>query len=129
MRGFVGDYACFSGGSGRTLQTASRNRVDVVFQDVMQRLLLGHLLDSGVCQATRRPNRHCAIAISIQSACPESPDLAMLNSIEPLWYVTRMPGGVTGKAREGLPMPINCYIGDFGMPKSAGQIVQQWFVP
>jgi len=31
----------------------------------------------------------------------------MLNSIEPPWYVTRMPGGVTGKAREGLPMSIN----------------------
>ena len=27
--------------------------------------------------------------------------------IEPPWYVTRMPGGVTGKAREGLPMSIN----------------------
>jgi len=27
----------------------------------------------------------------------------MLNSIEPPWYVTRMPGGVTGKTREGLP--------------------------
>ena len=31
----------------------------------------------------------------------------MHNSIEPPWYVTRMPGGVTGKAREGLPMSIN----------------------
>ena len=30
----------------------------------------------------------------------------MLNPIEPPWYVTRMPGGVTGKAREGLPMSI-----------------------
>ena len=30
----------------------------------------------------------------------------MLNSIEPPWYVTRMPGGVTGKACEGLPMSI-----------------------
>jgi len=28
----------------------------------------------------------------------------MLNSIEPPWYATRMPGGVTGKVREGLPM-------------------------
>ena len=32
----------------------------------------------------------------------------MHNPIEPPWYVTRMPGGVTGKAREGLPMSINC---------------------
>jgi len=31
----------------------------------------------------------------------------MLNSIEPPWYVTRMSGGVTGTAREGLPMSIN----------------------
>ena len=31
----------------------------------------------------------------------------MHNSIEPPWYVTRMPGGVTGKAREGLPMSIS----------------------
>ncbi len=30
----------------------------------------------------------------------------MLNSIEPPWYVTRMPGGVTGTARKGLPMSI-----------------------
>jgi len=30
----------------------------------------------------------------------------MLNSIEPPWYVTRMPGGVTGKVREDLPMSI-----------------------
>jgi len=30
----------------------------------------------------------------------------MLNSIEPPWYATRMPGGVTGKVREGLPMSI-----------------------
>lgn len=28
----------------------------------------------------------------------------MLNPIEPPRYVTRMPGGVTGTAREGLPM-------------------------
>ena len=33
--------------------------------------------------------------------------LPMHNPIEPPWYVTRMPGGVTGKAREGLPMSIN----------------------
>ena len=31
----------------------------------------------------------------------------MLNPIEPPWYVTRMPGGVTGTARESLPMSIN----------------------
>jgi hypothetical protein len=30
----------------------------------------------------------------------------MLNPIEPPWYVTRMPGGVTGTARKGLPMSI-----------------------
>jgi hypothetical protein len=34
----------------------------------------------------------------------------MLKSIEPPWYVTRMPGGVTGKAREGLPMSINAIL-------------------
>jgi hypothetical protein len=34
----------------------------------------------------------------------------MLNSIEPPWYVTRMPGGVTGKTREGLPMSINPWL-------------------
>jgi RNA-directed DNA polymerase len=35
--------------------------------------------------------------------------LQTLNSIEPPWYVTRMPGGVTGKVREGLPMSIKGY--------------------
>jgi len=30
----------------------------------------------------------------------------VLNPVEPPWYVTRMPGGVTGTAREGLPMSI-----------------------
>ena len=33
----------------------------------------------------------------------------MHNAIEPPWYVTRMPGGVTGKAREGLPMSITLH--------------------
>ena len=41
---------------------------------------------------------------------PDFPDCSLLlplNSSEPPWYVTRMPGGVTGKAREGLRMSIN----------------------
>ena len=43
---------------------------------------------------------------SIRSASPESPILWTHNSSEPPWYGTRMPGGVTGNAREGLPMSI-----------------------
>jgi hypothetical protein len=87
-------------------QTASGNCVDVVFQDLMQRWQLVRQPDSGVCQDIRRSSRHFAITISIQSVFPESPDLVELNSIEPPWYETRMPGGVTGTAREGLPMSI-----------------------
>ena len=63
--------------------------------------------DSCACQATRRSNEHRAITISVRSASPESPRLPTLNPVEPPWYVTRMPGGVTGTAREGLPMSIN----------------------
>ena len=63
--------------------------------------------DSGACQGTRRSNKHCAITISIRSVSPESPRLPTLNLVEPPWYVTRMPGGVTGTARAGLPMSIN----------------------
>jgi hypothetical protein len=72
----------------------------------MQRWQLVRQPDSGVCQDIRRSSRHFAITISIQSVFPESPDLVGLNSIEPPWYETRMPGGVTGTAREGLPMSI-----------------------
>ena len=39
----------------------------------------------------------------------------MHNPIEPPWYVTRMPGGVIGKAREGLPMSINGSYADIGI--------------
>ena len=46
------------------------------------------------------------MTISIRSVYPDSAFLPMLDSIEPPWYVTRMPGGVTGTAREGLPMSI-----------------------
>jgi len=42
----------------------------------------------------------------MRSACPESLALCLLNPIDPPWYVIRMPGGVTGKGREGLPMSI-----------------------
>ena len=48
---------------------------------------------------------------SIRSASPESPILWTHNSSEPPWYGTRMPGGVTGNAREGLPMSINGRLG------------------
>ena len=43
----------------------------------------------------------------IRSAFPESPILRTHNSSEPPRYGTRMPGGVTGNAREGLPMSIS----------------------
>ena len=43
----------------------------------------------------------------MRSASPELVRFQTLNPIEPPWYVTRMPGGVTGTAREGLPMSIN----------------------
>ena len=45
-------------------------------------------------------------AISTRSDFRDSLCLPVHNPIEPPWYVTRMPGGVTGKAREGLPMSI-----------------------
>ena len=41
----------------------------------------------------------------------------MLNPIEPPWYVTRMPGGVTGTARESLPMSINVLGEKRGLPR------------
>jgi hypothetical protein len=79
----------------------------VVFQGLTRRLLLVRQPDSGVCQDIQRFSRHFAITISIQSVFPELPDLVLPNSIEPPWYETRMPGGVTGTARKGLPMSIN----------------------
>jgi hypothetical protein len=46
------------------------------------------------------------MTISIRLVYPDLQHLRRLNSIEPPWYVTRMPGGVTGTAREGQPMSI-----------------------
>ena len=105
-RGFAGDCVCISGGSGRADQIVSRNCADLVLQSSTLRSPPVHQPDSGVCPAILRSNRHCAITISTQSVFREWPYLVMLNSIEPPWYATRMPGGVTGKAREGLPMSI-----------------------
>ena len=70
---------------------------------------------SGACPATPSSSKPCATAISIRSVFRDSVCLPMLNSIEPPWYVTRMPGGVTGKAREGLPMSINACYSDVGI--------------
>ena len=42
------------------------------------------------------------------------------HAIEPPWYVTHRPGGVTGTAREGLPMSTNiiCYCSAWGSSMS-----------
>ena len=106
-RGFVGGYVCTSGGSGRTGETASKNCADVAYPSSELRSLPVHQRASGECQVTRRSNKRCAITISTRSVYPDSLFLPKHNPIEPPWYVTRMPGGVTGKAREGLPMSIN----------------------
>ena len=66
-----------------------------------------HRPGSGGRLVTRPCTRPCATPTSIQSVCPDSLHLRTHDSIEPPWYVTRMPGGVTGNAREGLPMSIN----------------------
>jgi hypothetical protein len=87
-------------------QIASRNCASVVFQSSTLRSPPVHQPDSGACPVIQRSNRHCAIIILTQSVFRELPHLVMLNPIEPPWYVTRMPGGVTGKTREGLPMSI-----------------------
>ena len=106
MRGFAGGCVCTSGGSGRTGETASRNYAVAAFLSSERRWLPVLQPDSGECQAIRRFSKPFATTISIRSVYPELLYLQRLNSIEPPWYVTRMPGGVTGKAREGLPMSI-----------------------
>ena len=87
-------------------QTASQNYASEVSRSSMLRSPPVHQPDSGVCPVIRQSNKHCAITISIRSVFRELPYLVLLNAIEPPWYVTRMPGGVTGKACEGLPMSI-----------------------
>ena len=105
-RGFAGDSGCTSGGSGSLGGTASRNCGDEASPSSTQQSPQGHRPGSGGCPATRPSSKPCAIAISTRSAFRDSLRLPMHNPIEPPWYVTRMPGGVTGKAREGLPMSI-----------------------
>ena len=91
--------------SGR--HTASRNCGDEASPSSTQQSPQGHRPGSGGCPATRPSSKPCAIAISTRSDFRDSLRLPMHNPIEPPWYVTRRPGGVTGKAREGLPMSIN----------------------
>ncbi len=105
-RGFAGDSGCTSGGSGSLGGTASRNCGDEASPSSPQQSPQGHRPGSGGCPATRPSSKPCAIAISTLLAFRNSLRLPMHNPIEPPWYVTRMPGGVTGKAREGLPMSI-----------------------
>ena len=47
---------------------------------------------------------HCLLRLARLAST--SSRFERLSSSEPPWYGTRMPGGVTGKAREGLPMSI-----------------------
>ena len=100
------DCGCTSGASGRPVATASGNCGVAVSPHSKLRSRQGHRPASGVCLATQRSNRPYATRTSTPLGFPVSPRLRTLNSIEPPWYVIRMPGGVTGTAREGLPMSI-----------------------
>ena len=59
---------------------------------------------SGVCKGIRRSTRPCATATSIRSASLDFMFPSLHNSVEPPWYVTRMPGGVGGAAPRGVPL-------------------------
>jgi hypothetical protein len=76
---------------------------ELLMSEVIQSEALINLLDR---KGIQRSNKHCAITISTQSVFRELPNHVTLNPIEPPWYVTRIPGGVKGKTREGLPMSI-----------------------
>ena len=54
--------------------------------------------DSGGRQDTRRYNKPCGTTISTRSACQDWLWHPTFDSIEPPWYATRMPGGVTARA-------------------------------
>jgi RNA-directed DNA polymerase len=71
MRGFAGDCECTSGGSGRTVITASKSSADVAYPSSELRLRPGHQWDSGECPDTRRCNKHCETLTSIRSASRE----------------------------------------------------------
>ena len=101
--------------SGSLGGTASRNCGDEASRSSTQQSPRGQRPGSGECPATRPSSKPCATAISTRSDFQDSLCLPTHNSIEPPWYVTRMPGGVTGKAREGLPMSIK---GGYGIPGS-----------
>ena len=89
---------------------------------IIVRLLLPVLtLVCGPCRGTRLSSKRCPMSILIRWAFPDCRYLRMLNSSEPPWYGTRMPGGVTGKACEGLPMSI---LKPFGGLQQLRQIVQ-----
>ena len=85
----------------------SRSCADVAYPSSSQRLPPAHRPDSGACPVIRRSNSTAKSLFRFDRSTPTQLFLPKLNSIEPPWYVTRMPGGVTGTAREGLPMSIN----------------------
>ncbi|MHC2303359.1 hypothetical protein ACVJBD_007626 [Rhizobium mongolense] len=66
---------------------------------------------SGACLDTWRSNRICATTTSTSSVFPASTSPPKLNSVEPSWYVTRMPGGGEGTAARRL-LSDQCRISD-----------------
>jgi RNA-directed DNA polymerase len=97
-RGSAEDYAHIFGGSGGMGTTASTSYAVVAYRSSERRSPPVRRRGSGACQDTRRCNRPCATTISIHLVFPDSMFRPQLNSVEPPWYATRMPGGVGGTA-------------------------------
>ena len=107
MRGSAGDSAWGSGGSGGRGRLDTSTYGDWECPTCERQWPLAPRLACGRCRDTRLSSKRCPMPISTRSACLAYQPLRTLNSSEPSWYGTRMPGGVTGKAREGLPMSIS----------------------
>ena len=95
-----------SGGSGTTGATVFANCAGAELRRFGPPWRLGHRRGTGGWRATQRSGKRYAMPIVMRWDCRDSRLLRSRNTTEPPWYATRIPGGVTGTAYEGLPISI-----------------------
>lgn len=105
-RRYDGGSGCPSSASGRTGATVSANCIGAGSPSLGRLSPQDHPQGLGGWHATPRSTKPCAMPLLTHSGYPDSHLLRRRHACELSWYVTRMPSGVTGTAREGLPMSI-----------------------